>query len=698
MLAPLAVLASSLLLTSAITGFFVVTARERDSSRFEGLVRLTRDRIESHLGADVTMLRGVAGLFAASTEVTEEEFRIYVERLELARHEPGVLGIGFSQRSGSSEQAAAHAIIHLEPPSPGNPLAMGYDMFTEPVRRGAMEQAWHTGTPTMSGKVLLPREAAGSEQAGFVMFVPVYQGGTMPDAEEARLRTLRGFVFSAFRAEALFEAIFHSEPPSRISFLVFDGLEPRPEHLLYSSEPGEKDRSGPPAFTATRPLTVAGQQWTLVFASRPGLEKTLLMPWTPAVGAVGLLFSLLVSVIAWSQVSARQRAEASESERAKLLARERAAHSEAEAQRTYLHDLFMHAPALISIVEGPQLVFEFANNAYRKALGYRSLEGKPLREAVPDIPADLLEMFESTYRTGEPRFIQEMSVPLVYTQGQREQRYWNIVWQPRRTPAGKVNGVLQFAFEVTEQVRARKEVESSREEARRSAEQLRTITDTLPALVAYVDADERYRFANQTYERWFGIKPEQIVGQSTESLVGTQSYAQARERIRRALAGETVRYEFELALKAGPTLYVQSNYIPDRDEQGKVRGFVVLVHDFTERKKAEEAVRNAVRLRDEFLSVASHELKTPLTPLSLKLQSLAREADAQPGTPFVLKVRSHVEAGRKQIKRLADLIGDLLDVSRIGSGQLKLQWEPVDFAAVTREVVTRLEPEAASAE
>jgi PAS domain S-box-containing protein len=520
----------------------------------------------------------------------------------------------------------------------------------------------------------------------------------LPDSEEKRLSELRGFVFSAFQAEALFQAIFHPEPPSRIAFRIFDGTEPRPEHLLYDSVPGAEGRSKPPVFTTTLPLEVEGRAWTLVFTSRPEFERTLLAPWIPGVSAVGLLFSVMVSVIAWSQVSARKRAEDSEAERTRLLARERAAHAEAEAQRTYLHDLFMHAPALIAILEGPELVFEFANNAYRQALGYRNMAGKPLKEAVPDIPPDLLELFESTYRTGQPRFIQEMHVPLVYDQGQIEERYWNIVWQPRRNPAGAVTGVLQFAFEVTEQVRARQQVEASREEARRSAAQLQTITDALPALVAYVDANERYRFVNQTYERWFGLKPAQIVGQTTESLVGKQSYTEARERIHRALAGETMRYEFELALKEGPMLYVQSNYIPDRDEQGKVRGFVVLVHDLTDRKRAEEAVRNAVRLRDEFLSVASHELKTPLTPLSLKLQTLAREAAAQPESPFVLKVRANVEAGRKQIKRLADLIGDLLDVTRIGSGQLKLQWEPVDFAAVTREVLTRLEPEATRAE
>jgi PAS domain S-box-containing protein len=721
LLAPLAILASSLLLTGAMTGFFLITARERDSSRFDSLMWLTQDRIASHLDSDVTLLRGAAGLFAASQVVTAEEFRIYVERLGLTQHDPGVLGLGFSQRIAPDEKEAwvarlraqgqsgfhlwpeepreqYHTIIYLEPLTERNQAAIGYDMFTDPARRGAMERAWRTGEPALSGKVRLKQEIDADPQPGFLLYVPVYRGGTVPATEAQRRQELEGFVFSPFRAGDLFNGIFPSQPQGRIGFRIYDGTEQSAENLLHDSAAAQP-RATPPVFTSTVHLEVAGQPWTVVFTSQPPLEQTLLAPWAPVVGTVGLVLSLLVSVIAWSQVSARQRAEASEAERARLLSRERAAHAEAEAQRTYLHDLFMQAPALIGILQGPQLVFEFANAAYRQALGYRGLEGKPLREAVPDLSPELLEMFESVYRTGQPRFAQGIRIPIAYTPGQpEEEKYWNIVWQPRRTPAGAVNGVLLFAFEVTDQVRARHEVEASREEARRSAAQLQTITDTLPALVAYVDSQERYRFVNQTYERWFGLKPEQLLGKTAQEVVGEASYVEARERIQRALAGETVRYEYELALKEGPTLYVQSNYIPDRDAQGQVRGFVALVHDLTDRKRAEEAVRNAVRLRDEFLSVASHELKTPVTPLSLKLQTLAREAAAQPESPFVLKVRAHVEAGRKQIKRLADLIGDLLDVSRISSGQMKLQWEPMDFAAVTREVVARLEPEATRAE
>jgi signal transduction histidine kinase len=104
--------------------------------------------------------------------------------------------------------------------------------------------------------------------------------------------------------------------------------------------------------------------------------------------------------------------------------------------------------------------------------------------------------------------------------------------------------------------------------------------------------------------------------------------------------------------------------------------------------------QEAVRLRDEFLSVASHELKTPLTPLSLKLDSLARELGSEAPTPGSERRRKDVEVLQRQVRRLSDLVTDLLDVSRIGARRLILCLDQVELTALAREVALRFEPEA----
>ncbi|WNG46636.1 PAS domain-containing protein [Archangium minus] len=104
--------------------------------------------------------------------------------------------------------------------------------------------------------------------------------------------------------------------------------------------------------------------------------------------------------------------------------------------------------------------------------------------------------------------------------------------------------------------------------------------------------------------------------------------------------------------------------------------------------------QEAVRLRDEFLSVASHELKTPLTPLSLKLHALARSVNDGGLAGLERRLPGDVDVMRRQVKRLSDLVNELLDVSRISSGRLSLALEEVDLVALVHEVCSRFEPEA----
>ncbi|MRG90969.1 ATP-binding protein [Polyangium spumosum] len=106
-------------------------------------------------------------------------------------------------------------------------------------------------------------------------------------------------------------------------------------------------------------------------------------------------------------------------------------------------------------------------------------------------------------------------------------------------------------------------------------------------------------------------------------------------------------------------------------------------------------LRDAVRARDDFLSIASHELKTPLTPLLLRLESLERATTKQPDSPYVQTVKGVVDVAKRQLRRLTDLTTDLLDATRIQAGKLSVVHEEVDLVEVVRDVCQRFALDAA---
>jgi PAS domain S-box-containing protein len=122
---------------------------------------------------------------------------------------------------------------------------------------------------------------------------------------------------------------------------------------------------------------------------------------------------------------------------------------------------------------------------------------------------------------------------------------------------------------------------------------LRMITDNIPGLISYVDADGRYRFVNKQYEEWFGIQKREVVGEHYREVLGNAVYQQIQRYVKEALSGKHVQYEEALPYKSGGTRWVHADYVPDFDESGKVKGFFALVGDITGLKLAEEALRKS---------------------------------------------------------------------------------------------------------
>jgi len=131
---------------------------------------------------------------------------------------------------------------------------------------------------------------------------------------------------------------------------------------------------------------------------------------------------------------------------------------------------------------------------------------------------------------------------------------------------------------------------------------IQSITDSIPALVAYISHDRRYMVANRLYEEWLGLDPDAMVGRTMAEVLGADVVSRIEPYVSRALSGEPVTFEMRLAYGRGAR-DVQARYVPDvRD--GQVKGFVALITDLTERKKLEEDLREQLVSASELARVS----------------------------------------------------------------------------------------------
>jgi PAS domain S-box-containing protein len=123
------------------------------------------------------------------------------------------------------------------------------------------------------------------------------------------------------------------------------------------------------------------------------------------------------------------------------------------------------------------------------------------------------------------------------------------------------------------------------DELRLREQELRLITDALPVCISYVDANQRYRFVNRTYEVWFSCSRDEILGKSVRELLGEAAYQIVEPYINRALEGQTTTLEAEIPFSLGKK-YITATLIPDFDRNAQVRGFYGLITDISEQRNA----------------------------------------------------------------------------------------------------------------
>jgi len=679
------VLLAGLLLTALFSiGLAEQRARSADHEFELHVTELLAD-IEKRLLDHEQILLGGAGLFDVNGMVTRAQWRTYVERLALKARYPGIQGVGFSQvippdalaphiaamrATGfpdytvrpEGERALYTSIVYLEPFMGRNLAAFGFDMFSEATRRQAMQRAVDNNTTAISGRVKLVQETHGKEQAGFLMYLPVYRQGMPLNSVEARWQALLGFVYSPYRMDDLMQGILGGRDRV-VDFTLHNGESTLADTLMYDSAADHAEEYAvPPSHQSLRRIDAFGQIWTLSLRSRPAFQAQYASATDGLIPGLGSGISVLLFALVLALLGRREQALA------------RAAELAVRKTEKFLNDV-LNAASEVSIIatdrDGLITVF---NRGAEQLLGYASVEmvGKQTPALLHRIDEVVARGRELAAELGRPvegfRILVEM--PERHGSEKREWTYLHkdghaipvaLVVTTMRAGSGEILGYLGIAEDISERKRAEMALQ---DQARYTQAILDNVVDGI------ITIDERGSVAslNQAAERIFGYPPGEVLGQNIKMLMPEPYHSEHDGYLANYRATGVERVigigrEVVGRRKDGRS-FPMDLAVSEISHAGR-RMFVGLVRDITERKRVEQ-------MKSEFVSTVSHELRTPLTSISGALGLISGGAVGE----LPPSMKPLIDIAHNNSLRLIHLINDLLDMEKIAAGKMHfdMQW------------------------
>ncbi len=376
----------------------------------------------------------------------------------------------------------------------------------------------------------------------------------------------------------------------------------------------------------------------------------------------------------------------------------RSEHQRAETQKDRLHaralserdatlvqTLFMQAPALMCVVEGPELAVTFANAAWLVSMGTDTLEGT-LSSAV-----------RAVMTSGEPYAVNEQPVALE----RGETVHLNLVYQPRRNVQGQVTGVLVMGSEVSAQVRARARWARESAAVRRSEEHLRRVLEVAVAGTWEFDVTADTVSADGAMRTLHGYPAEGVLSvEAALSALHPEDARKLREAIEGALAplgSRTFQLEYRATDATGRSRWLEARGRAVFDASGTGHLVLAASVDITSRKEAELQAQRAleqtaaeaqehVEFERQLIGIVGHDLGNPIAAMKLGIGLLLRDEKLEPAShKVVTRLKTTLDGMMRQVN-------DLLDFTeaRVGRG-LTIVREPMDLHGVTQQVAEEVQ-------
>ncbi len=571
-----------ILLFSVVIALFVWSVSKdyydnRSKEYFENHVYENIDRIDQRMLKYENALRSGIALFHANESVSRHEWHLFIEALQPQKYYPGFQGIGFSlmlrpeevvpledkmraegdtsfalKPAGKREQYSA--ILYLEPMDKRNVEAIGYDMFSEPTRRKAMEKARDTGLASVSERVVLVQEIDSDVQAGFLMYLPLYKPGKRTDTIEARHKALLGFIYSPFRMKDLMNKIVIQN--LLLDFEIYDDEERSGEHLLYRSfEP----TSYVSKHHSWHTLQIGGHLWHIHFWSTPEFDRSTDSQYPLLLTLGGLLVYFLLLFIILTLLKNRQTLQ--------LKTRE------LESNRSWLNTLLESATDGIHILDLDGHLIEYSPS-FLKMLGYSKEEAQYLsindwdakhsREEIDEkllfMPNSPLTIETIHHRKDGTLFNAEITTRSIQLDGKR------------------------FIYASSRDITKRKQSENELQKLSQAVEQS-------PNTIVITSLEGDIEYVNTAFTTTTGYTYDEVIGKNARLLQSMKTSLATYETMWKQLTqGKNWTGEF-INRRKDKTEYIEAvKASPIFNTDGTITHYMAIKEDITEQKHTQERV------------------------------------------------------------------------------------------------------------
>lgn len=334
-------------------------------------------------------------------------------------------------------------------------------------------------------------------------------------------------------------------------------------------------------------------------------------------------------------------------------------------------NLVMQAPIPTAVFRGPDFVIELANDEVLLLWGRdKTVIGKPIIDAIPELEGQpFIKLMQDVYTTGITYEGKE-NLSYVEHHGELKTFYFNLVYKALHDSNGVISGLICMGSDVTEQVNARKRAEESERK-------FKILSDFMPQHIWTSDTEGNLNYYNQSVYSFTGLKPGEINPRDWIDIIHPDDREGNIKAWRHAIAtGSPFLFEQRFRRFDGEYRWQLSRALPIRDNDGNIQMWVGTSTDIDEIKKHEQQ-------KDDFIKMASHELKTPVTTIKGYVQLLMSKYAA--GNDMTLT--GSLATIDKQISKLTKLITDLLDVTKIETGSFQLNKENLSVNELVSDLV-----------